>query len=296
MRVKGREGKAQPLVQDGECCYHERGAAVLSKKLLKFLRFKIYIALIIVLQCCGNTNEADHEKPNSLSANGAVLAESKTLEALSKTQRYFDSVLQARYMEQECSPATYPGWEGFPLRKCEYSVTDRDGTKKTAEVIMLNPSPEQLARWSVFACSQLDNADEECPLELAKHTVSQSGGQFPIAGIVFEDILPPDGTYEVYCFRNGVTVGVEGVAHRGTRQPSQPEIEASLRGNVLWTGKYARLQSTTREQYYANGGTVDVGDSSDPKPSWLEVSRILYQVAWGNDRNELMIAWAKGNL
>jgi hypothetical protein len=40
-----------------------------------------------------------------------------------------------------------------------------------------------------------------------------------------------------------------------------------------------------------------VGDSADHrKLSWLEVSRKLYQAAWGQDRNELLIAWARANL
>jgi hypothetical protein len=67
---------------------------------------------------------------------------------------------------------------------------------------------------------------------------------------------------------------------------------------VKGSGKFARLQGTTREEYKANGGTVDVGDSSGGhrNRSWLEVSRELFKSAWDNDRNELLIAWARANV
>src|SRR5262249_55199761 len=32
----------------------------------------------------------------------------------------------ARYMEQHCEPVTYPGWDGFALRQCRYTVKDKD--------------------------------------------------------------------------------------------------------------------------------------------------------------------------
>jgi hypothetical protein len=55
--------------------------------------------------------------------------------------------------------------------------------------------------------------------------------------------------------------------------------------------RYARIQSTKREEYRKAGGTENVEGLA-----WLDVSRKLYQAAWGKDRNELMIAWAKANL
>ena len=52
--------------------------------------------------------------------------------------------------------------------------------------------------------------------KMFQHILGQSGGQFPVAGVVYEDIIPADGVNEIYCFRDGVTVSVEGVPHRGT--------------------------------------------------------------------------------
>ena len=60
------------------------------------------------------------------------------------------------------------------------------------------------------------------------------------------------------------------------------------------TGRYARICSTTREQYKAAGGRDEVGDSgSDRRLAWLDTVRRLYRRAMKSDRNELMIAWAK---
>ena len=125
---------------------------------------------------------------------------------------------------------------------------------------------------------------------MGRQIVGQSGAQFPIAGIVFEDILPENGKFEVFAFRNGVTVRVTGVTHLGTAQPSAAEIEKSLSGEVSTTLRFARIQSTTREQYLANGGTRTVTGNA-----WNEVSRDLYKAAWGHNRNEMMVAWARAN-
>lgn len=232
-------------------------------------------------------------------------ADSLPAEALARVEAYFQDYLKVRYMEKNCQPVSYSGWEGFPLQKCRYSVKDRKtGNSKVAEVIMLNASPKQLARWVVYTCLIVKGSAEKAFTDkLSKHIIHQSGAQFPVAGIVYEDLYDAenqtwqaDGINEIYCFRNGVTVVVDGVKHMGTEQPSEAGIEKSLSGRVLKSMKFARIQSTTREQYRANGGTVDVGDSSDRKLAWLTVVRDLYQAAWSGDRNELMIAWARANL
>lgn len=213
-------------------------------------------------------------------------------EAMTRMTAYFEANRSSRYMEQNCVATTYPGWEELPLKECTYSVKGaNDPVKKTAKVIMLNAEPDQLARWVVSTCIEVvGDASNKCTKALGNHIIGQSGAQFPVAGIVFEDLLPENGKFEVFAFRNGVTVRVNGVTHLGTAQPSAAEIEKSLHGEVTSTFKYARIQSTTREQYQANGGTLTVTGNA-----WNEVNRDLYKAAWGQDRNELMVAWAKAN-
>ena len=219
-------------------------------------------------------------------------------DAVTRVEQYFQSKLNSRYMEQNPEPVTYHGWEGFPLIKCKYSVKDKDGTVKPAEVIMLNASPRQLARWVVYTCMEVKgSANPEYTDKLSKHIIMQSGAQFPVAGMVYED-MEGDGVEKLYCFRDGVTVVIQGIPNAGGKVLSPEEIHQTLYGEIVWSGKYARIQSTTREQYTASGGKGDVGSSESGKRklSWLTLNRELYQAAWNHDRNELMIAWAKQNL
>ena len=234
------------------------------------------------------------KQPTSTTDLAAAVTQEPQLppQAVTRMTTYFENRRGSRYMEKNCVPATYPGWESLPLKECTYSVKGaNDPMKKTAKVIMLNAEPDQLARWVVSTCIEvLGNASNKCTKAIGAQIIGQSGAQFPVAGIVFEDILPANGKFEVFAFRNGVTVRVNGVTHMATAQPSDAEIEKSLNGEVTFTFKYARIQSTTREQYVANGGTQCVTNNA-----WNEVNRDLYKAAWGHNRNEMMVAWAKAN-
>lgn len=233
-------------------------------------------------------------QPNLVGVRVSAVAQEPPLpeEAMTRMKAYFEARRSSRYMEQNCVATTYPGWETLPLKECTYSVKGaHDPVKKTAKVIMLNGEPDQLARWVVSTCIEVvGSASNKCTKGLGDWIMGMSGAQFPVAGIVFEDILPKDKKYEVFAFRNGVTVLVNGVTHRSTSQPSAAAIEKSLNGEVTKTLSFARIQSTTREQYFANGGTRTVTGNA-----WNEVTRDLYQAAWGHNRNEMMVAWARAN-
>src|ERR1043165_278488 len=97
-----------------------------------------------------------------------------------------------RYMEKPDCPAVkdWSHWEKFELERCTYSVTVND-TKLNATVLMLNPSPSVLVKWSIAACGiKLGLSDKiavtECAEETLKWILCQSNGQFPVAGIVME--------------------------------------------------------------------------------------------------------------
>ncbi|EEF62879.1 hypothetical protein [Pedosphaera parvula] len=203
---------------------------------------------------------------------------------------------RSRYMEANPQKVTVPGWENFPTIKYTYTLNDKaTGTNKTVSVIMLNPDAQLLARWIVTACFEVKgSADTNLTKKLTDRIISQSGGQFPVRGIVYEDILPANGIHEVYCFMDGVTVKVNGVDHRSEKQSSPDQMNKALqatKADVTWVGKYARIQGTTREEYQQAGGKENVQDAA-----WLDISRKLYQQAWNSDRNELLIAWARVNL
>ncbi len=212
------------------------------------------------------------------------------------TAEFGPRLLASRYMEKNTKPVEWPGYEGLPTLLCEYSVTDKKTSiTKSAPVVLLNPPPEMLAGWIVDACIQasgtfvLDDARK-----FFNHVISQSGGQFPVAGVVYED-MEGDGLMKAYCFRDGVTVRVDGMVHRTTAPLTIAEREASLRGPVNRVYTYARIASTSPNDYKAAGGTVDVGDNQERKLAWLEVVRDAYTKAWKTGRNDLFVQWLKNH-
>lgn len=237
--------------------------------------------------------------PVSLRSNPATTrasADQQTVAALA--ERYADRLQRSRYMERGTpSDITLDGWAGFPIKRYTYSVTDKDGTVKQADVVLLDPSAEQIARWIVSAVTEVKGSyDEALARKAFDNIIAQSGGQFPVAGVVYEDIIPADGVHEVYCFRDGVTVAVDGIAHRETHVLSPAEVEASIHGKVTRIFTYARIASTTPQWFIAAGGDPKVlDDAGKPTAAWPLAIRKAYQDAWGNDRNVLIVAWVKAN-
>lgn len=212
-------------------------------------------------------------------------------------EKHGDRLMQSQYMRKKCEAVEWPGWEGYPTIKCRYPVVDRPtSTTKYAEVVMLNASPARVAHWVVTACYDAGTKQPEADADrLYRHILGQSGGQFPVAGVVYED-MEGDGFKKVYCFRDGVTVRVKGVQHRTTATLTPAEIEASLTGEIETVFTYARISSTTPQQYKDAGGTRDVGTNRDRTLEWPRAIAEQYQRAWNSDRNELISAWAKANL
>lgn len=207
---------------------------------------------------------------------------------------------------------TYPNYEGYPVRLYEYSTGSdvQTGVKKKGKVYMLNPTAEKLATWIATAVWKAKgDTDTDAMNRLLKQIQVQSGAQFPVCGIVYEDM---EGTgYYPYLFKDGVTVyaadrskwATEDPAHQGnyscTDEQLTYDIYVTNEQLENYTGTYARICSTTRENYQAYVGTVDVG-TSDSKETrsikWLDVVRDLYKEAWNSNENKLITAWAKANL
>lgn len=216
------------------------------------------------------------------------------------------TVLASAYMTQKLlsEHTDIPGWEGYPVKLYEY-YTGKDikkGVAKRGLVYLLNPSAEQLATWIATTCWEVKQSTDTTYLyKLAEFIKRQSGAQFPVQGVVYEDMYTKN-FYEPYIFKDGVTVYVaDSTKMPADKHCTDEQLEfylhmtnADLKPN---TGRYARICSTNRTQYYKNGGKTDVGDNDEHRSqSWLNVVRQLYQLAWLSDRNELMIAWAKEQL
>ena len=214
-------------------------------------------------------------------------------------------VLSHAYMVQKLLATidTLPGWEGFPVKLYEYQ-TGKDlytGKPKTGKVYLLNPSPEKLAMWVATACWEVKHSvDTSYTFALLKWIDGQSNSQFPVKGVVYEDQYTKD-FHEPYVFKDGVTVYIKDSTmwpKDKTCTPAQLDFYLRITNGDLkpQTGQYARIASTTREDYKAFGGIEDVGGKDDRQQKWLEVVRELYKKAWDSDRNELIIMWAKEHL
>lgn len=197
-----------------------------------------------------------------------------------------------------------PGWEGYPVKLYEY-YTGKDikiNVPKKGKVYMLNPSPRQLSMWIITAVWEAKGClDYQYIDKLTKFIKWQSGAQFPVKGVVYEDMYTA-GFYEPYIFKDGVTVYVaDSTMFPKDKTCTEEQLDfylnmtnADLKPN---TGRFARISSTNRDMYYAAGGKVDVGDNNENRSqAWLDVVRLLYQKAWRSDKNELIIAWAKYSL
>ncbi len=214
-------------------------------------------------------------------------------------------LLDRAYMAQKLLGVTdtLPGWEGFPVKLYEYQTgTDiYTGQPKTGKVYLLNPTPEKLAMWIITTCWEVKRSvDYKYTDQLFQWIKHQSGAQFPVKGVVYEDQYTK-GFFEPYIFKDGVTVYIKDSAmfpKNKTCTPEQLDFYLRLNNSDLkaQTGQYARIGSTRREDYKSAGGSEDVGDEKDKKQKWLEVVRDLYKKAWSSDKNELIIMWAKNHL
>lgn len=176
-----------------------------------------------------------------------------------------------------CHAVSRAGWEGFPTQECTY--TGSAGEK--LQVVLLNPSDAQLARWLVTACTDAHVKNVvPCAERLTLVTSCQSGAQFPVAGYVDEG--------DVFTFRDGVTVRM-GDFPSSVVAPANTVADE----NIVFDGvpgkamTYARISSTTREEFAAFVGRPV---SEFAGLAWIATVRNEYQHAWGNDRNRLMSA------
>lgn len=194
-----------------------------------------------------------------------------------------------RYMEGNCTDHAVQGWPGFPTQLCTYTV---EGANRPATVVLLDADDAQLHRWIASACRAAATNDLAfCARKLARLIRGQSGAQFPVAGIVLED-MDGDGAPNQFAFRDGVTAAVPGVTNGKAGAPSAAETEAGLSATPTAARKFARIAGTTREQFKAYRG-ADAPDVAGLK--WFDAVRAAYQAAWGADGNDLINAAAVAN-
>ena len=196
-------------------------------------------------------------------------------------ERVEKSIIPTRYMAQILisETDTISGWKNVKVPLYQYSV---DNGKEIGHVYMANADSKKLATWIITTCFTLTKRlDKKNTDFLIMSIRNASGGQFPVKGIVYENM---DGKgYYPYVFKEGVTVFLQ--------QNTTDDLSLITNSNIRKTGKYARIISTTREEYnslFPNKNTDGM--------EWLNVVREEYKSALNSDTNNLMIAWAKGKL
>jgi len=217
-----------------------------------------------------------------------------TSAAITEAEAYYNS--NPPQLECEATKLDFPNWLGYPVRRCRYSESG-----VSAWTYMLNPDPAKLARWTVLACVDAGaNPLAKCVTALESEvTIASSNGIFPVAGFIPERARDAGGAGdEVLCilFRDGVTAKTRSwpaqAAATGGGCPDASEYSTV----VTHSRTYARVASTTRNDYRAAGGTEPVGTDGNQDPRWSVVVRSLYQQAWNSDRNFLLYAKAKSLL
>jgi hypothetical protein len=270
-----------------------------------------FVALIFLSGLCPSFTAKSQDLPLPMDHVNAML-DPKTLGVTQHGNPIFrKGIVTGRYMEDDihgqCADTSFPKWEGLPLKRCTYRQSDKNvPSGKTAKVIMLNPEKELLAKWLVASCVIVKGSTgiRSCAVKLAKAIIDASGSQFPVAGIVLED-MDGDQVQKAYTFRDGVTVWLQdGLAVGSEAMVGDSENNVAVGPNtvVLRTASEkapARIQSTSRQMYrnYMGSNAKDVGGVK-----WLDEVRALYQDAWrrghdaslpetvGKYRNDLLVA------
>ena len=237
------------------------------------------------------------------------------------------TVTAKRYTEGggKCSDVTVPGYEGFPAKRCAYENADAGAgvfPPLPAEVIVLNPSSEQLASWSVNACrtnGALNPAMPKCLAALRNSIINSNGAQFPIVGSVVESYcnssnkygdcgklkkksktnqwLRPRNTW----FRDGVSVDykdAQGVKW-DDKKYSPATFDAVLDvaksdANLNNTFAVARIAAATRDQWIAWRKHVDANKPVVPETvaggGWRTIAASVHKAACRGASNELFDA------
>lgn len=203
-----------------------------------------------------------------------------------------------------------PGWESVErdprVREYHYPVSDPgvDGGKKEGWVILFDPEAERLAAWIANAVIET-SADQKSysqsrGLALADFIYRQSGAQFPIVGLVWEDM---EGTShpKAYGFLDGITVsgapaGFYDGQNRTTAKLPPETLKEGLA--VRWegraqAGKYARISSTTRDEVLALYEKMGKPAPDVKGNAYAAYVRATYQSAMSSARNELIVASAR---
>lgn len=243
------------------------------------------------------------------------------------TVKSWSQITAKRYLEgrsaKDCDPKVLADYPGYPTIECRYSNADHGAVYYSpieARVILLEPSAEQLAAWSIHSCrlnGAAEGAMETC-LKNVTASIMGGGGQFPIAGSVVESIcasskvvtscagLPENDPLRMprnTLFRDGVAVYVEGISKWVPNQAISDDTYKQLFDfsvsdrAITFRGAPSRVSGALREDWmrWRNhvGKPIWIGSDVDfdlDNEGWQRVSREVHKAACKGDSNELIDA------
>jgi len=270
-----------------------------------------------------------------LFAVAPALAQPTTFTEMVATQRYIEGAsngepfgkLAAQLWPGSCKNIDGTGpYAGMKLADCLYFLSGKrriqyigDEAEAVPEnqseiwmgrVVMLNADARTLQTWAEVACDRAKRQRGECVAELVTAVTKNSGGQFPVRGIVIEADKALNGKTEgdvSVFFKDGVTVRTafsaklaetptkSGISFPG-RQMTHKEILEAIDDlqipspDGLEVRKYARIIGIDGRCYQEHGhppGNVWEGDGREGRylPRWLDVTRDTYDAALKNPAN-----------
>jgi hypothetical protein len=203
--------------------------------------------------------------------------------------------LMVMEMKQDCKPLEE---DGLRLLDCQYSTSKPD--KKYGRVVLFDISLEQWMSWIWTACEKINQSNSNCYKKVSAQIRAQSGGQIPWRGVIYEDIKPKNGVNEMYCFRYGISVAIQGLTRWLTRQPTEEEIKTCFEASddlIYFVGKFPRPISLSVSDFQKMTGETGMTDSNGESTMlWLKrIAQILPQGI--GDENLLFIdLWTKLNV
>jgi hypothetical protein len=172
-------------------------------------------------------------------------------------------------------------------------------------VLMVNASPSTMVTWADVACRKAHRERDKCGLSLFSSVEKNSGGQFPVAGIVIEKDRDAGGSTDGHVsvfFKDGVTVWTDRsirlaeMPKTGTHLPGRQLTFAELEDAVadlqseapagLRVQNYSRIAGVSAECFQkARQPVPPVWNGKHPTSEWLNVTRQAYLDALDNPQN-----------
>lgn len=200
------------------------------------------------------------------------------------------SQLMRMEMKQDCRTTSF---DELPMLDCIYRTAGPD--KRTAQVLLVDVPQAKWMDWIGNACARIGKANASCHRQVVQQIRTQSGGQIPWSGIIYEDIKPKDGKNEAYCFRTGVSVAVTGLQRWLTRPLTAEEVRLCRESQeIIFVGVFPRPISLSLNDYSkATGKSGFLASPGVGNTKWLAEIRSVLKASMKSDQNLFINEWAK---